>query len=291
MIMKSAGQNKAFSTNKTLNLGGRLLDLNTPCVMGILNITPDSFFEGSRVTSEQAILSQAEKMLGEGAAILDIGGYSSRPGAEHISAEEEILRSVSAIKLIHSHFPSAVLSIDTFRSEVARQAVSEGVSIINDISAGELDKAMFETVAQLGVPYIAMHMRGTPQTMKTLTEYNNLETEITLYFSERINRLHQLGVRDIIIDPGFGFAKTIEQNFQLLAHLDYFSVLRKPILVGLSRKSMIWKTLNTTPENALNGTIALNMVALLKGASILRVHDVKEAVELIKLCAKISTHK
>jgi dihydropteroate synthase len=291
MIMKSAGQNKAFSTNKTLNLGGRLVDLNTPCVMGILNITPDSFFEGSRVTTEKAILNQAEKMLSEGAAMLDIGGYSSRPGAEHISEAEETERAVSAIKLIHTHFPSAILSIDTFRSSVARQAVSEGASIINDISAGELDNAMFETVANLGVPYIAMHMRGTPQTMKTLTEYNNLITEVASYFSEKINTLHQLGVKDIIIDPGFGFAKTIEQNFQLLSHLDYYRLLHKPILAGLSRKSMIWKTLNTTPEHALNGTTALNMVALQKGATILRVHDVKEAVEVIKLYGKISDHE
>lgn len=288
--MKSAGQNKAFSTNKTLNLGGRLMDLNTPCVMGILNITPDSFFEGSRVTTEQAILNQAEKMLAEGAAILDIGGYSSRPGAEHISEVEETERAVSAIKLIHTHFPSAILSIDTFRSNVARQAVSEGASIINDISAGELDKAMFETVAKLGVPYIAMHMRGTPQTMKTLTEYNNLITEVASYFSEKINTLHQLGIKDIIIDPGFGFAKTVEQNFQLLSHLDYYQSLHKPILAGLSRKSMIWKTLNTTPEHALNGTTALNLVALQKGATILRVHDVKEAVEVIKLYTSISAH-
>jgi dihydropteroate synthase len=281
--MKSAGQNKAFSTNKTLNLGGQLLDLTTPCVMGILNITPDSFFEGSRVTTEKDILNQAGNMLSEGASILDIGGYSSRPGAEHISEDEEILRSVSAVKLIHKHFPNAVLSIDTFRSEVARQAVYEGASIINDISAGELDKAMFETVAQLRVPYIAMHMRGTQQTMKTLTEYNNLVTEVASYFSEKINTLHQLGVKDVILDPGFGFAKTIGQNFQLLTHLDYYQSLNKPILAGLSRKSMIWKTLETNADAALNGTTALNMVALQKGASILRVHDVKEAAETIKL--------
>ena len=281
------GQNKAFSTNNTLNLNGRLMNLSTPCIMGILNITPDSFFEGSRVRTEKAILSLAEKMLIEGAAVLDVGGYSSRPDSEHISEEEESNRVLTAIKLIHTHFPSAILSIDTFRSSVAQKAINEGASIINDISAGELDTKMFDTVAQLKVPYIAMHMRGTPQTMKNLTEYNNPVTEVASYFSEKIYRLHQLGVKDIIVDPGFGFAKTIEQNFQLLSQLDYYQSLNKPILVGLSRKSMIWKTLNTTPEHALNGTTALNMVGLLKGASILRVHDVKEAVDTIKLFLKL----
>jgi dihydropteroate synthase len=251
--------------------------------MGIINVTPDSFYEGSRAITDETILHQAEKMLAEGATMLDVGGYSSRPGAEDISEEEEAWRSVHAIKLINKKFPGTILSIDTFRAEVARQAVSEGAAIINDISAGELDSAMMETVAVLGVPYIAMHMRGTPQTMRTLTTYDNLHKEMALYFAAKLNRLHQLGVKDIMIDPGFGFAKTIEQNFQLLAQLDYFKFLNKPIVAGLSRKSMIWKTLSTTPEGALPGTIALNMVALLKGVSILRVHDVKEARDTINL--------
>lgn len=285
--MKSAGQNTAFSTNKTLNIRGRLIDLSTPLVMGILNVTPDSFFDGGNFTTESAILNQVEKVLAEGAAFIDVGGYSSRPDAEDISEKEEANRSVNAIKLIVKKFPSALLSIDTFRSEVARQAVLEGATIINDISAGELDQKMFSTVADLRVPYIAMHMRGTPQSMKSLTEYENPVKEIADYFHRKISVLQSLGVSDMIIDPGFGFAKTAEQNFLLLKHLDYFKILGKPILVGLSRKSMIWKTLGTAPEGALNGTTALNMTALLKGASILRAHDVKEAVEAVKLYLKL----
>jgi dihydropteroate synthase len=274
-------------SGKTLNVNGKLVDLSTPVVMGILNITPDSFFKGSRFTIESEILNQTEKMLLEGATFIDVGGYSSRPGADDISPDEESSRALKAIKAIVKEFSQTIISIDTFRSEVARQAVQEGATIINDISAGEFDAKMFETVAALKVPYIAMHMRGNPQTMKALTSYDDLVKEVLNYFIEKINRLKVLGVNDIIIDPGFGFAKTIDQNFELLAHLDYFTNLDRPILVGLSRKSMTWKTLGLTAEDALNGTTALNMAALLKGAGILRVHDVKEAMEVIKLYSKL----
>jgi dihydropteroate synthase len=284
-------QNKTFITNKTLNIGGRLLDLSTPRVMGILNITPDSFYGGSRATSEKEILHQAEKMLGEGTTFLDVGGYSSRPGATDVSVEEEISRVRAAIQAIAREFPQAIISIDSFRSEVVRTAVGEGASLINDISGGSLDPHMFETAANLKVPYIFMHMKGTPQTMASLTNYNNLLKEIVDHFHQKISALHQLGVKDVIIDPGFGFAKTIEQNFEILHYLDHFHVLEKPLLVGLSRKSMIWKTLNATADEALNGTTALNTVALLKGATILRVHDVKEAMEVVKLVSKMNiTH-
>lgn len=263
------------------------MDLNTPVVMGILNITPDSFFTGSRFNTPSEILTQTEKMLLEGATFIDVGGFSSRPGAENISVEEECSRVLSAVKMILKEFPQTIISVDTFRAEVAAQAVQEGARMVNDISAGELDSKMFETLAALQVPYIAMHMRGTPQTMSGLTTYHNLVKEVTDYFIEKINRLTALGVNDIIIDPGFGFAKTTDQNFELLAHLDYFKNLDRPILAGLSRKSMIWKTLDITATDALNGTSALNMAALLKGARILRVHDVKEAMEVIRLHAKL----
>jgi dihydropteroate synthase len=229
-------------------------------------------------------------MLAEGATFIDVGGYSSRPGAEDISMEEERSRVLKAIKTILSKFPQTIISVDTFRSVVAEQAVQEGASVINDISAGELDPKMFEVVAALNAPYIAMHMRGTPQTMKELTFYDNVVKDVMSYFIEKISRLKTFGVKDIIVDPGFGFAKTIDQNFELLAHLDYFKNLNRPILAGLSRKSMISKTLDTTADNSVNGTTALNMAALLKGASILRVHDVKEAVETIKLYTKTISH-
>ena len=275
------------SSPKTINVCGKLIDLSVPAVMGIVNVTPDSFFEGSRFTTEHGILTQTEKMLSAGAAFIDVGGYSSRPGAEDISAEEELSRVVHAVQAIIHQFPAAIISVDTFRAEVAKQAVQEGASIINDISAGELDSNMFDTVAKLHVPYMIMHMRGTPQTMKSLAQYDNLLRELMDYFIEKINRLTTLGVKDIIIDPGFGFAKTIDQNFELLANLDYLKILDKPILAGLSRKSMIWKTLGISAEDSLNGTTALNMAALLKGASILRVHDVKQAIEAITLYRKL----
>jgi dihydropteroate synthase len=281
-------QNKTFITNKTLNIRGRLLDLSTPRVMGILNITPDSFYTGSRTTSEKEILQKAEKVLGEGATFLDVGGYSSRPGATDISIEEEISRVRAAIQPIVREFPKAIISIDSFRSEVVRAAVGEGAAFINDVSGGNLDPLMFETVAKLKVPYILMHMKGTPQTMASLTNYNNLLKEMVDYFHQKIAALHHLGVKDVIIDPGFGFAKSVEQNFEILHHLDHFQVLGKPVLVGLSRKSMIWKTLDSDADKALNGTTTLNTIALLKGASILRVHDVKEAVEAVKLVSKMT---
>lgn len=255
--------------------------------MGILNVTPDSFYDGGKFTGEEPVLNQVKKMLDEGASFIDVGGYSSRPGALDISEEEEAARVVPTIQLIIKNFPQCIISIDTFRSSIAIKAVEAGASIINDISGGEQDSRMFETVASLDVPYILMHMRGTPQTMTKLTGYSNLLKDVTNYFHSKIHQLHQLGAKDIIIDPGFGFAKTAEQSFELLHHLDHFRILGQPILAGISRKSMIWRTLNTTSEGALNGTTALHAVALLKGASILRVHDVKEAVECAGLIEKL----
>lgn len=287
--MKSGTQ--LYNQSKTLNIRGKLIDLSAPKVMGILNVTPDSFYDGNRYTSDDSILIQAEKMLAEGAMFIDVGGYSSRPGAEDISEQEEINRSVHAVKIIIKKFPTAILSIDTFRSEVARQAILEGASMVNDISAGEQDQNMFAAVAKLKVPYIVMHMRGTPQTMKTLTEYENLIKEITNYIQQKISMLEILGVKDVMIDPGFGFAKTATQNFQLLEHLDYLKVMNKPIVAGLSRKSMIWKTLGVKVEEALNGTTALNMTALMKGATILRVHDVKEAIEVVRLYTSLAGYQ
>ncbi|MDH4092282.1 MAG: dihydropteroate synthase [Cyclobacteriaceae bacterium] len=281
--MKSAPESKLFSTNKTLKIRGRLLDLSTPAVMGVLNVTPDSFYDGGRYDNDDALLMQVEKMLEEGATFIDVGAYSSRPGAKDIPPQEELKRAVRAINLALKRFPEAIISIDTFRSDVARAAIQEGASLINDISAGELDARMFRTVADLDVPYVAMHMRGNPGTMNTLTSYQNLLKEITDYFHQKIHTLHLEGIKDIIIDPGFGFAKTIQQNFALLNDLDYLKILGKPIMVGLSRKATIWKTLGVSPETALNGTTVLNTIALLKGISIVRVHDVKEAVETIKL--------
>lgn len=280
-------QNTAFSTNKTLNINGRLIDLGQPKVMGILNVTPDSFYDGARYTSDLEILHQTEKMLLEGANFIDVGGYSSRPGAEDVSPKEELKRSIHAVRLIIKKFPDAIISIDTFRSEVARAAVREGALLINDISGGESDTKMFDTVAALKVPYILMHMRGNPRTMTKQTEYENIFKDMVDYFHKKIYVLQQLGVKDIIIDPGFGFAKSREQNFELLQHLDHFKILGRPILTGLSRKSMIWKTLDIKPDDALNGTTVLNTVAVLKGSSILRVHDVKAANEVIKLTANL----
>jgi dihydropteroate synthase len=251
--------------------------------MGVINITPDSFYAGSRQTDEKEILHNVEKMLTDGASIIDIGGYSSRPGAEPISEVEEAQRVLHPIAAIRKKFPDVIITVDTFRSAIARKAVDAGADMINDISGGELDHEMHNTVAQLQVPYICMHMKGTPETMNGLANYSNLEHEIITYFHQKIAALQKAGVKDIIIDPGFGFAKTIEQNFQLMNNLSMLSMLGKPLLIGISRKSMIWKTLQTSPEHALNGTTALNMVALMKGASILRVHDVKEAVETVKL--------
>jgi dihydropteroate synthase len=276
-------QNTGFSLNKTLNIGGRLVDLRKPIVMGILNVTPDSFFDGGRYTTEKQILSKVQEMVHEGARMIDLGGASSRPGAPQITAQQESERVLPALKTIRKEFPQLFISVDTFRSELARISVQEGADLINDISGGSLDDAMFKTIAELKVPYIMMHMKGNPQTMSKHAEYQNLVKEIIDYFHAKIDTLHQLGVKDIVIDPGFGFAKTREHNFELLNRLDLLKILEKPILVGLSRKSMIWKTLEISPDDALNGTTVLNTIALIKGASILRVHDVKQAIETIQL--------
>ncbi len=272
-----------FSYKKTLNIEGRVLSLEQPMVMGILNATPDSFFEGSRFSEENAVLKQVEKMLEEGAHFIDVGGYSTRPGAEHIPLEEEIKRTAKKIKKIKTTFPEAIISADTFRSKVALSAIENGASIINDVSGGMLDKDMMPTVARAKVPYILMHMRGTPQTMNQLTQYNNLVTEVVKELAINVKKAISHGINDIIIDPGFGFSKTADQNYELLKNLDYFKVLKLPLLIGLSRKSMIWRKLDCLPEEALNGTTVLNTVALLNGANILRVHDVKQAIEAIQL--------
>jgi dihydropteroate synthase len=276
-------QNTGFSTNKTLNIHGRLMNLDTPKVMGILNVTPDSFYDGGQFNSPSASLHQAEKMIAEGVDIIDVGGYSTRPGAAEVDKPEEIRRVVETIRNIKKHFPDMAISVDTFRGEVARAAVNEGAALINDVSGGELDPDMFGIVADLKVPYIFMHMRGTPGTMVKLNQYDNLMKEIIDYFHKKISALTELGVKDLLVDPGFGFAKSREQNFELLNRLEELKVLNKPILVGLSRKSLVWKTLDIQPADALNGTSALHAIALLKGAHMLRVHDVKACVEVIKL--------
>ncbi|MDH7444713.1 dihydropteroate synthase [Aquimarina sp. 2201CG14-23] len=270
----------------TINCKGSLIDLSSPKVMGILNLTPDSFYDGGKYKSEIQILEQVEKMLIEGATFIDLGAYSSRPGANHISEDEEKNRILPIIELVLSKFPNTILSIDTFRSEIAKNCIQAGAAIINDISAGSLDKDMITTIGMLKVPYIMMHMKGTPQTMKTLDQYVNLIHEIQIYFSEKIAEARKKGVNDIVIDPGFGFAKNVNQNFELLKKLDTLKLQGLPILAGISRKSMIYKSLNNTPSESLNGTTALNTIALIKGASILRVHDVKEAVECITLIQK-----
>lgn len=251
--------------------------------MGILNITPNSFYDGGKFETDKAILSQVEKMLSEGADFIDIGACSSKPNAENVSENEELKRICPVVELILKKYPETIISIDTFRSEVARNCIENGAAIINDISAGNLDDKMMETVAKYGVPYIMMHMKGTPQTMQSLANYDNIIKEMLFYFSEKVALARNFGIKDLIIDPGFGFAKTLEQNFEVLQKLELFQLLELPILAGLSRKSMIYKTLDSTPENALNGTTALNMIALQKGAKILRVHDVKEANECVNL--------
>jgi dihydropteroate synthase len=274
-----------------INTRGRLLDLSIPRVMGILNITPDSFYQGSRHNSEAGIIKAAIKMVEEGADILDIGGYSSRPGAKDISPEDEGDRVFKAIKLVRNELPEAIISVDTFRSAIAREAVEGcGADIINDISGGEADINMFDIVSKLNVPYILMHMKGTPGTMQNNPVYEDIVAEILKWFGERIYRLRSAGLKDIIVDPGFGFGKTSGHNFELLRRLGDFSVTGLPVMVGLSRKGMIWKTLEVSPEEALNGTTALNAIALQNGADILRVHDVKEAVECVKLITTLRKH-
>ncbi|MFP9115377.1 dihydropteroate synthase [Flavobacterium sp. RHBU_3] len=267
-----------------INCKGNLIDLSTPKVMGILNVTPDSFFDGGKYKDETTLLNQAEKLLTEGATFIDLGAYSSKPNAEFVSEDEELQRAAPVVELILKHFPETVISIDTFRAKVAEACIESGAAIINDIAAGLLDDTMIPTVGKYKVPYIMMHMRGTPQTMVKLTQYDDITGEMLKYFSERIAIARQHGIDDIIIDPGFGFAKTLEQNYEVMGKLELFSTITGlPLLSGISRKSMIYKLLGTTPQEALNGTTALNTISLIKGAKILRVHDVKEAIETVKL--------
>jgi len=269
---------------KYINVNGQLMDLSHPQVMGILNVTPDSFFAGSRKQNETDIAVRVHQIVDEGGSIIDIGAYSSRPNAEDVSPEEEMRRLRFGLSVIRRELPEAVVSVDTFRADVARMCVEEyGVSIINDISAGMMDADMFPTVARLGIPYIIMHMQGTPQTMQTHPHYDNVVKDVMYYFSEKVQRLRDLGVKDIILDPGFGFGKTLTHNYALLSQLEEFSIFELPILVGVSRKSMIYRLLGGGPEDALNGTTAINTIALTKGADILRVHDVKAAVEVVKI--------
>lgn len=270
----------------TLNLHGKLVDLSSPCVMGILNLTDDSFYSNSRTSTIEQALQRAETILNEGGRFIDIGAYSSRPGAKDVSEQEETDRMVAAVEAISKAFPEALLSIDTFRAKVARGAIEAGAHVINDISAGEMDEAMFETLADLNVPYIMMHMKGTPQTMQQQTTYQHIMLEMANYFSEKVTILQKMGVKDIILDPGFGFAKTLDQNYEVLRHMEDFNIFELPVLVGVSRKSMIYKFLGGGPEDALNGTTTLNTIALLKGANILRVHDVKAAAECVALVGK-----
>ena len=278
-----------FYKKTTITCAGKLVSLSQPVVMGILNMTPDSFYEGSRIRGTEALLRQAEAMLQEGAAILDIGGYSTRPEAPDVTPEEERIRVIPAIRALRQAFPDCLISVDTFRALIAQEAVEAGANIINDVSGGTLDAAMFATAGRLQVPYILMHMRGTPQTMPQFTQYEDIMLELVQFFEPRIVQLQAAGVRDVILDPGFGFAKTIDQNFEVLRHLGDLRLLGLPVLAGLSRKSMTYKTLEIPATEALAGTIALNTIALMHGASILRVHDVKEAVQTIKLFKKSIT--
>ena len=267
----------------TINCCGTLIDLALPKVMGILNVTPNSFFDGGKYADEKSLLSQVEKMLTEGATFIDIGAYSSKPSAEFVSETEETERLIPIVKTVLKHFPETLISVDTFRANVAKAGIENGACIINDIAAGSLDENMMKTVAELQVPYIMMHMKGNPQTMQSLAQYENVTKEVVFYFSEKIAQARSLGINDLIIDPGFGFAKTLEQNFEVMNNLELFQMLDLPILVGISRKSMIYKTLDSSAEFALNGTTVLNTIALQKGSNILRVHDVKEAIECVKL--------
>lgn len=278
-------------TTKYINVNGRLMDLSHPRVMGILNLTPDSFYAGSRKQTEKEIADRTNQIMEEGGSIIDVGAYSSRPGAADVSAAEEMERLRKGLPAISREQPEAVVSVDTFRADVARMCVEEfGVAIINDISAGEMDRNMFPVVARLGVPYVMMHMQGTPQDMQRHPHYDHLLKEVLYYFSEKIQRLRDLGAKDLIVDPGFGFGKTLAHNYELLAQMDELSIFELPVLVGVSRKSMIYNLLGGTSEDALNGTTAVNMFALLKGADILRVHDVKPAVEAVKIASALNTY-
>ena len=271
----------------TINCKETLIDLTSPKVMGILNITPDSFFDGGKYKDKHAILSQTEKMLREGATFIDVGAYSSRPGAKHVSEAEELQRIVPVIKLLEKNFPDILISVDSFRSTVVRESINAGASIVNDISGGKLDDNMFATVASLQVPYIMMHMQGTPQSMQLNPVYENVVTDIILFFAEQLRKLRKLKVNDVIIDVGFGFGKTTEHNYELLKKLSLFKNLEVPILTGISRKSMLYKLLDVLPEKALNATTVANTIALLNGTNILRVHDVKEAVEAVKIVEQL----
>ncbi len=275
---------------KTINCNGTLIDVSSPKVMGILNITPDSFFDGGNYLTNEAILTRVQKMIDEGATFIDIGAYSSRPGASHISEEEELKRLLPVLKLLTSTFKDLLISVDTFRSNIAQKCVENGACIINDISLGALDKNMFSTIAKLQVPYIAMHMQGTPQHMQHNPTYQNVVTELLYYFSKKISELRTFGVNDIVIDVGFGFGKTVAHNYQLLHHLNLFKTLDVPLLVGLSRKSMLYKPLKITAQEALNATTTANTIALLNGANILRVHDVKQAVEAVTIVKMLNTN-
>ncbi|MCS2468652.1 dihydropteroate synthase [Bacteroides uniformis] len=273
-----------ITTARYINVNGSLLDLSQPRVMGILNVTPDSFYAGSRTQTEAEIVRRVKQIVSEGAAIIDIGAYSSRPNADNVSAREEMERLRMGLKILFEIQPDAVVSVDTFRADVARMCVEEyGVAIINDIAAGEMDANMFHTVAALNVPYIMMHMQGTPQSMQQHPHYDNLLKEVFLYFARKVQQLRDLGVKDIILNSGFGFGKTMEHNYELLSHLEEFRIFELPLLVGVSRKSMIYRLLDITPQEALNGTTVLDTICLLKGADILRVHDVKEAVETVRI--------
>ncbi len=272
----------------TLNLRGKLYSLCEPKIMGILNVTPDSFYAESRTSNEEHIAARVQQLMDDGADMIDIGGYSSRPGADDVSPEEEMNRLRRGLRVVRRLYPEVPISVDTFRADVARMCVEEeGADIVNDISGGMMDRQMFRTVARLGVPYILMHMQGTPDTMQQAPHYDNLRREVMLYFAERIDRLCQMGAKDIIVDPGFGFGKTLEHNYELFHHLDDFNLFNLPLLVGISRKSMIYKLLGGTPQTSLNGTTVLNTIALMKGVHILRVHDVKEAVEAKRIVMKM----
>jgi len=270
----------------TINCKGQLINLSTPKIMGILNVTPNSFYDGGKFTLSENGLSQVGKMLDEGATFIDIGAYSSKPNAEFVSEEEELKRILPVVQGILKKFPDALLSIDTFRSRIAAVCIENGAAVINDISAGNIDEKMMEVIAKYNVPYIMMHMRGTPQTMQTMTNYENIIKEMLFYFSEKVSKARSLGINDLIVDPGFGFAKTLEQNYEILQNLELFQMLDLPLLAGISRKSMVYKPLGLTANEALNGTTVLNTIALTKGANILRVHDVKEALECVTLYEK-----
>lgn len=282
--------NSFFTPQQTLNIKGKLFNLSKPSVMGILNTTPDSFYSDSRIQNIDAALKKTEQFLNEGADFIDVGAYSSRPGSDNITVDEELQRLIPVVEAIAKKFPEAIISVDTFRANVAEESVLAGAHIINDIAAGQFDENMFETVARLQIPYIIMHMHGTPQNMHNNPVYENVLLDVVDYFSKKISALRNLGIKDIIIDLGFGFSKTLAHNYQLLNQLDNFKLFNLPVLVGFSRKSMIWKLLNITPQEALNGTTVLNTIALQKGANILRVHDVKEAKECIDLIEKMKNH-